>query len=229
MSYIDVVVDPQAVALAALVKGAVNYDVQNNRRWVMTEDAIIDVYGYPRPLGSIARTRLPSICVYRASESPTEHSTLYTDNVVLWRFDYILPDTQPDKLGVRWPLLRFVWRSIFRAVQAGGHDAVYNGDGILDDAGFTAIDVPATLVNYGYDPKGEQTYPYFRGQMRLTHREVDWQGDPTVFRSLAADYILDGLEDEEQPHVQDVVYTPTGEEIEAAADNPMDDDHEGEE
>ena len=229
MTSLDTCIDPQLAALATLIKGAVNYDMRSDPRFQVTDDAIAEVYGHPRPVGLLSALKLPALCIYRATESYGEWTFGKSYYVVDFHFDYIADTTKHENIGSRWTSLRPIWRRLFAAVCAGQHPQVHDNREILDAAGIQELDTKATKVRYNYAPDAKgYAYPYFTGLVRLRHIEVDPAAEPALFLSIAASYQLIGAEPEEQPLLQSLTYTPTGQEAREAADNPLDDDFQDE-
>lgn len=229
MTSLDTCTDPQLAALATLIRGAVNYDMRNDPRFQVEDDAIAEVYGHPRPVGLLSALKLPALCIFRASESYEEFTFSKDYFVADFQFDYIADSTKHENIGTRWTSLRPIWRRLFEAVREGQHPQVYDNRELLAVAGIEMIDVKATKVRYSFAPDAKgYTYPYFSGLIRLRHVEVDPAADPALFLSLAASYQLIGAEPEEQPLIESVTYTPTGQEAKEADDNPLDADFEDE-
>lgn len=228
---IDTTFDPQIAALAALVKGAVNYDLRNDNRFEVTEDVIVDVYGYPRPLPILSQSRLPALCIWRANDTIDQFTMYHRFTQADFHFDYLTDHCSYDNLERRWPVLRAIWRRIQEVVYAGRHPQVQENRKILLDIGFKLVDERFTRAHYDYAPDAEKAkynYPYFTGQIQMSHDDFDPAGDPALFLSLHGSYLLDGLEDTEQPLLESLTYTPTGEDALDAKDNPADPNFMGE-
>ncbi len=154
---IDDRTDPPLSAIAALVRGALLAD--------FGEGIVVGVYEDPRALDTLAATKLPALCIYRAAERRRRRNSTDLVRDITVSFDYVLPATPLENRNERWPALQTVWNAIADVVIAGKHDAVSAGSAVLDIAGVNVEQENSAQATYGFADGGGKSYPLFRGQI----------------------------------------------------------------
>jgi hypothetical protein len=172
------VVDPVVASVLAVSKDGVNAELA--AFWSGDEDdpesqpPIRGTAGFPVTPQQISDGKLPLLSCYRRTQVDHETSALYSeDKQVTLQFMYIGPDTNPDHLGSRWPLLNAVWEAILSAVQCTREEYV----------GATPSDAGVITFVRGSAKKTEQylrtgsasvpgtLYPAFVGEFDIIVRE----------------------------------------------------------
>lgn len=164
---LDDTTDAQLTALAALVATGVNADLAA----ITTEPAIVRCYPWPITIARAPALQLPALAVYRLSETTVRRTMGRRETETTFRFDYWAAVTPLDRIELRWPLLRAVWRSLEAIVQAGEHAAVDASASVLDAAGFVSVVRSSPTVRYITPGADETAIPRFEGSIVLRHRE----------------------------------------------------------
>jgi hypothetical protein len=158
---IDDRTDAPLSAIAALVRGALLAD--------FGAGIVVVVYEDPRALDTVHATKLPGLCIYRASERRRRRNSVDLVRDVTVSFDYVLPATPLENRNERWPALQEIWNAIADVVIAGKHAAVSSGDPVLSLAGVNVEQENSAQATYGFADGGGKSYPFFRGQIVIAH------------------------------------------------------------
>jgi hypothetical protein len=157
---IDSQTDVPLTAIAALVRGAIEADIDDN--------AVLAVYEDPRALNLLAASKLPALCIYRVSEVRRLRESGIRVHDITVAFDYVLPATNIERRPARWPALQKAWSVISDAVLTGSHSAVQSGIDVLDAASTEAQENSAR-VTYALAEGGGENYPFLRGSIVVTY------------------------------------------------------------
>ncbi len=158
---IDDRTDPPLAAIAALVRGALLAD--------FGAGIVVSVFEDPRALDTLAATRLPALCIYRASERRRRRNSVDLVRDITLGLEYVLPATPLENRNERWPALQTIWNAIADVVIAGRHAAVSDGAAVLDAAGVGVEAENSVHATYGFADGGGKSYPFFRGSMLVAH------------------------------------------------------------
>lgn len=158
---IDDRTDPPLSAIAALVRGALLAD--------LGAGIVVAVYEDPRALDTLAGTKLPALCIYRASERRRRRNSVDLVRDITVSFEYVLPATPLENRNERWPALQTIWNAIADVVIAGRHEAVSSGAAVLSLAGVNVEQENSAQATYGFADGGGKSYPFFRGQIAVAH------------------------------------------------------------
>jgi hypothetical protein len=205
----DAFVDPQVGALLTLCVGAVNANVTLADG---SPDAMVrSSYPWPVPRKLLASAELPSLLIYRGQESTFRRTVGRREQRVAFFFEYVMPPATDERAQLRWGALQAVWHELVRVVSKGHDPAVASDALILKAAGFRDIDESDRGRRVDYErPKGDtDVFPAFVGQMTLNHRdEIDLSALQDLV-DLDAQLRLQGLPENEQPLVEQILTTPT--------------------
>lgn len=206
----DALVDPQIGALITLCKGAINANVVLD---VDAKDVMVrEAYAWPVPRKMVGSSELPLLSIYRASEQTIQRTTIGPfERKVTFTFEYVMPLVTDARAGLRWGALTHVWNELVRVVTLGHDPAVAANANILAAAGF--VDIEETergrTVVYEKPRPNEEVFPGFVGTMVLSHRDefdIDALQDLV---DLDAQIRLNGLPENEQPLVEQILTVPT--------------------
>ena len=111
---------------------------------------------------------LPSLAIYIHAEKEKRYNSTQLREELLVVFDYVRMSTSTPDRKINFPPLRHVWRSIRDVLHRGTHPTLSDGAKILCDLAATdTIEETAKVQQYAF--LGDESYPWFRAQMMLTH------------------------------------------------------------
>lgn len=205
----DALVDPQLGALLTLCFGAINANVKLADD---SPDAMVrSAYPWPVPRKMLSSVELPLLTISRQSETTFQRTTAQPyERKVVFAFEYTMPIVNDARAGLRWPALANVWGAILRAVTDGHDPAVAADANILTAAGFMDLDETerGRMVTYEKPDPRADVFPAFVGLMTLSHRD---DFDISALQDLVdldARIRLNGLPDNEQPLVEQIIKAP---------------------
>lgn len=137
------------------------------------EETLKSIFNDPRDVNTLAAAGLPAMSIFRASEKTAAQSSLGVADVVLIRFEYMLPATGLEQRKTRWPVFTHAWHAITRTLFRGSHPHVDNGAKVLDAAGLKrAIDRNAASYETMFADRGGQTFPLLIGLITAEFEDV---------------------------------------------------------
>lgn len=184
--------DPLTEAVLGVAEAAANAGLADRLErlgYTETEVAIASTANYPvdaKILGG--ELSLPLLSCYVVSQQSRRTTFYHLDEDVTLRLHYVCSATGEDRLDERWPVLGVVWRDVFAALYAGGHEDYLDDACALEDAGVVWIS-SAPTVRYGYLPDGAYAYPQFVADVRLTWRPQDG-AETVLYPMLGADLVI---------------------------------------
>lgn len=175
-------------ALRSVIQTNVNAELQST----YSGDVIVTTAGYPVPLELLPKLKLPTLAIYRISETLTGGGRRRDDDLSQIAFDYFGPPTPISRLDATWPLLRSVWSELVDAVCAGTLPTSTHIN-TLQNAGLIEAIEDSFAVTYNFATGGNYNYPFFAGRAQIQSREVP-VSDAVPFTRL---YVALNLVDEE--------------------------------
>lgn len=144
-------------------------------RIALGDELVVGVITWPIPVGLIPAGRLPALVVSRESDREEGAVLEETSEVASIRIEYYAPVTPLDRVELRWPTLRRVWRHCLMTLRLGYDERVANGERLLAGAGF---DVPAAVTGtarYLTAPIEGSVVPYLQATVSMrSSGTFDW-------------------------------------------------------
>jgi hypothetical protein len=227
MSDLYSALDPLVEAFLALSQAGVNDLLAS--LWDSSDDRsiapIVATANHPITPQQLSAGQLPLLSAYRSTEVRTETTMGHiNDRVVTLEITYVAPETPPDDMTARWPLLQAVWSALLTSV-CNGSDA-YVGPS-LPDSGLieirleTARKLERYLQRESVNAPGV-IYPAFVARINVVERPVVDISHLAQFLSLRTKLYTDGLHPEPADVTVDT-YTPEGEAVRDAVE-PFDEE-----
>ena len=186
MADLDSAPDLQLAALLELAKAGVNAELEDE----LGGQAIVTIVGHPvapKVLGNLA---MPTLAIWRRAVQHKRVTMHRTDKVVDWVLDYIPPTPPRDDVAGRWRLLEFVWETLVDIISVGHHPALAGDANVLRAAGFTNFDWGLVRATNKFFDEATLSFPWFRGELRMSHRDAVDLSALSDLISIDASYVL---------------------------------------
>jgi hypothetical protein len=152
---------------------AIAYLLAESLRAKFGPDIIAKVYTWPVRLDLAPMIQFPCLVVYRDSDRQEVASQDEDVETMTVRVDYYAPKTPLDRIELRWPVLRNVWKWCIGILRMGRDPEVDDGDRILDAADIDAPSLAVGTARYLIAPADSDfAMPCFQASVTLTSTKL---------------------------------------------------------